>query len=138
MLKTEYQSTEYGKRLLEIAQSSNGDRLLQRVLTIVHRHSEKVIIFDPFNYWPLEGISVNGYLEAVGMFNCGVSFYTVQMGLLSLVNNSGYNVYIVNDVGVPILISNETLNLDRELKPTHNLFTLWRSGALGDQFLIGN
>lgn len=135
MLKVDYQNTECGKRLLEIAQSSNGEKLLQRVLNIVHRHDEKVIIFDPFNYWPLEGISVNGYLEARSMIECGVSFYTVQMGLLDIVRDYNYRVYIVNNIGEPILISNETLKIDRVLRPAHNLFKMWRSGALGDQFL---
>ena len=94
-----------------------------------------MLFFDPYHYEVLDGFVVHdSYLNTINKMEMGCNLFTRQMGALDLPWQLDYDVYIMNHHGQPILISNETLDIPKELRPAHNLFKLWRSGGLGDQF----
>lgn len=132
---SEYQLTDSYKRLNKIRESKND--LHTEVLHILSTvgAEEQVVIFDPFEHDSLTGILETNYLNARNKFTHGCDLVTTQMGLLDIVTLGEERIYIVNNQSKVIEISNDTLDIDRELRPAHNLYKMWRAGALGKQFL---
>lgn len=93
------------------------------------------IIFDP-NHVVTDKIfgSNISYVKAWELIQAKVSFITPQMGLLDVCWDYDYDVYIINNENVAVLISNETLDINKHLRPSHNLFKLWRAHGLGEAF----
>lgn len=99
--------------------------------------NKQVIIFNPnhIEFGPGDvPPTIYTYAETWDLIQSKTNFITLQMGLLDTCWDYGYDVYIINNSRVPVLISNETLDIPKELRHEHNLFKLWRSGGLGEQF----
>jgi hypothetical protein len=128
-----YNTPEY-QRFAELRQNKARVDIV-KITDLLTTNDKSNVIFDPYQYEVLDEFVVHdSYLNTVNKMKMGCNMFTRQMGALDLPWDYGYDVYILNHHGVPILISNETLDINRELRPAHNLFKLWRSGALGDQF----
>ena len=93
-----------------------------------------VVVFDPFQHDSLNGLTETNYLMARDKIIHSCNIVTNQMGLLELTELGSEKIYIVNNKSKLVEISNETLDISKELRPTHNLFRLWCSGGLGEQF----
>ncbi len=132
MKTSEYMATDKYKRLNKIRESNN--QLHNEILTTMRATEQHVIIFDPFQHDTLSGLTETNYMLARDKIIHGCSLLTNQMGLLELATLGEEKIYIVNNDSKLVEVSNETLDISRELRPAHNLFKLWRSGALGDQF----
>ena len=128
-----YRTPEY-QRFAELRQNKAHVDIV-KITDLLTTNDKSNVIFDPYHYEVLDEFTVlDSYLSAVSKLEMGSNLYTRQMGALDLPWQLDYDVYIMNHHGQPILISNETLDIPKELRPAHNLFKLWRSGALGDQF----
>lgn len=128
-----YNTAEY-QRFAELRENKAQIDIV-KITDLLTANDKSNVIFDPYHYSALdEFVVLDSYMSAVSKLNMGSNLYTRQMGALDLPWQLDYDVYIMNHQGSPILISNETLDIPKELRPAHNLFKLWRSGALGEQF----
>jgi len=65
-----------------------------------------------------------------------VTVHTTQMCFLTDAWDLGLDVWIVNYDEIPIQIKNGMPGVDKELRKEHNLFRLWRAGALQNNLIL--
>lgn len=125
-------SDEY-KRLNKIRSSQND--LDKKIGDLVIPNTDRqVVILDPFEYDSISHLTETNYLIARGKLKAGCNLVTNQMAILELLEYGKEQIYITTDKGDVVEISNETLDISKEIRPVHNLFRMWRSGGLGEQF----
>ncbi len=132
------QNTELYKRLDKIRKVEGKNKLHEQAIDIIRNATRKLVIFDPFGYDDLSGLHTHEYLFAHAAMLASTNLITTQMALLDIAWEHDYDVYIVNNDSKIVMIgleNQEHLNLSRQLRREHNLYKMWRSGALGDQFL---
>ena len=136
--KNDLMETQPFKRLDNIRKVEGKNKLHMAVLDLIRQTDKRVIIFDPFEYDDLSGFHNNNYLMTQLQIVAGNNVVTTQMGLLDIPWDYDYNIYIVNNQSQVISVDlqdQSPLNISRQIRREHNLFKLWRSGGLGDQFL---
>lgn len=136
--KNDLMETQPFKRLDNIRKVEGKNKLHMAVLDLIRQTDKRVIIFDPFEYDDLSGFHNNNYLMAQLQIVAGNNVVTTQMGLLDIPWDYNYSIYIVNNQSQVISVDlqdQSPLNISRQIRREHNLFKLWRSGGLGDQFL---
>ena len=136
--KNDLMETQPFKRLDNIRKVEGKNKLHMAVLDLIRQTDKRVIIFDPFEYDDLSGFHNNNYLMTQLQIVAGNNIVTTQMGLLDIPWDYDYNIYIVNNQSQLISVDlqdQSPLNISRQIRREHNLFKLWRSGGLGDQFL---
>ncbi len=134
----ELHQTDLYKRLDKIRKVEGKNKLHIQAVEFIRNSKRKLIIFDPFGYDDLSGLHTHEYMIAHAAMLASTNVITTQMGLLDIAWDHGYDVYIVNNESKIIFIdidNQESLNISRQLRREHNLYKMWRAGALGDQFL---
>lgn len=129
----DYLNSDEYKRLNKIRGSQNNldMKLADLIIPITDR---QVVILDPFEYDSISHLTETNYLIARGKLKAGCNLVTNQMAILDLLELGKERIYITTDNGDVVEISNETLDISKELRPAHNLYKIWRSGGLGEQF----
>lgn len=87
-----------------------------------HPHSYK---YDEYLF------DLNDVYEAIELRK---DFKTNHMVEMNTCWDLNYNVYITDINGKHHLISNESNLTDKELRPAHNIYKMWRSGAFDNAF----
>lgn len=136
--KRALEKTEPYKRLDLIRSAEGKGKLHSVVLDLMRQTDRRSIVFDPFEYDDISGVHNTHYLLTQLQIVAGNNVVTTQMGLLDIPWDYHYDIYIINNEAqvIPIDLNNqEPLKMLKQLRREHNLFKLWRSGGLGDQFL---
>ncbi len=136
--KRDLEKTEPYKRLDKIRSAEGKNNLHTVVLDLMRQTDKRNIVFDPFEFDDITGAHNTDYLFTQLQIAAGMNTVTTQMGLLDIPWDYHYDIYIINNKAqvIPISLENqEPLNLARPLRREHNLFKMWRSGGLGEQFL---
>lgn len=91
------------------------------------------IIFYPFgDDQAVQSFSDTG--EAIKS-RSGEYIHTTQMCFLTDAWDFDMDIWIVDRKGQAVQIKNGMLGVDKELRKEHNLFRLWRSGALHNDLI---
>lgn len=88
----------------------------------------KTATFNVFADISEENLLYN-FHDTIEAIYAGKDIYSNVMSELSLAWEKGYKILLVNNEGIIDDIRKLT---DRELRDTHNIYKLWRSGAFGN------
>lgn len=64
-----------------------------------------------------------------------IFIHTEQMCFLTDAWDLELDIWIVNKEAIPMSIQNIIETMDKEIRPSHNLFRLWRAGAFGNDLI---